>query len=144
MKKVTRWLGALALVACLFGTERAVKADFAPITIPTDSTGAPLFNVWGPIAQSNVSYPSQCVFGIPCAPGDFVRGQVTLRHARDRIFYNTTSNRGYYWRSLSLTCSDFQTQFAPGGPFSTDADADLTLFCTGTSYFSGSAGITSI
>jgi hypothetical protein len=138
MKKLTIWMGVLALGACLFGTEHAAQADFTAVTIPTQ------FNVWGPTATSRVSYPFQCVPGIPCAPTDFVRGDVSIRHARDRVFYNTTSNSGYYWRSLGLLCSDGTNQGAPIGPFHTDADGDLTLFCSGSSYVAANAGITSI
>jgi hypothetical protein len=68
-----------------------------------------------------------------------VRGQLSRRQARERIFYNTTSNTGPYDRFLHVECEGQAVQenynwgnAAQGGFgnfFFSDSDADLTLFC---------------
>jgi hypothetical protein len=138
MMITSKLVAALGLSAAVLGTAAAAHATYpSSVTIPFPTVA---WGSWGPIYEAQVDQIG-CLFTNNC--GDFVRGQLSKRHSRDRLFYNTTSNAGTYVRTLSISCSSSGTQTATG-TFYTNADGDLTLFCNGgESLLNGYAVITS-
>jgi hypothetical protein len=118
---VKRNLLAVALGVGSVCTVAAGHAQLVEIR-PTAAWGA-----WGAIHQSNG--PN----------GHMVRGQLSRRLARERVFYNTTSNSGPYDRLLDVFCDNQlpQRNYNWGWPheggindhFYTASDGDVTLVC---------------
>jgi hypothetical protein len=130
-------VAALALSVAVLGTAAAAHAtnpSTQNIPFPTVAWGD-----WGPIYEADVNQIG-CLFTNNCA--DAVRGQLSKRHSRERLFYNTTSNIGTYTRQLNVTCSSGnQTN---SGTYYSNSDGDLTLYCNpGEALLTGNAVITS-
>jgi hypothetical protein len=118
-KQISKVVGMVAVTAGLLGLGGAAHALPGTQAIPFPTA----WNVWGPVVQSDGPF------------GNMVRGQTTKRHARDRYFYNTTSNRGSYFRTMDIVCSNgvFNATFpASNGAFAflDSNDGDLTVICS--------------
>jgi hypothetical protein len=123
MFKVLAATAALAGVLAISGGAQARNPATQTIYANDIDTG------WTTTVQADV----YCAPGnLLCDPNDFVRGGVSHRSARDRLFYNTTSNHGVYTRWLHVECNGQNPQ-DDNHAYQTDSDGDMTLYCTGTS-----------
>jgi hypothetical protein len=115
-KTIAKMLGIVVGTSTIVGAFAAHAANGDPMLInPND--GVP-YGSWGPVVQANN------IFG-----NADVRGEVSKRHARERLFYNTSANTGGYDRWLRVTCTGEGAQGVNEFNFQNTSDGDKTITC---------------
>ncbi|MFT3928569.1 MAG: hypothetical protein QM778_38930 [Myxococcales bacterium] len=134
IKSIGKVAAMLAAAAGLLTLAHSASAQVRnPVQFTFLFNAADAWEVWSPIQQADGACP------IPggAACDAFVRGQVSKRHSRDRLFYNTTSSRGGFHRIMNTTCrrpdgstypqhdDNYFDQDSGGGT----TYGDLTIYC---------------